>query len=176
MSESEIVVRWSDESDDVNDIVRFFVKNTDTSYISHGEIMDGRAVSSEEWSTELEEVLAVEFGELLGEDDEQEPRLLVVTKSEKLLALAVIEFLPRTRRPFGVLHDLVVHREYRERGIGSQLISMIEEEAAEAGLGKLFLECGIANSGAHEFWGTLGYEVASQTRIKRLGDSESKPT
>ena len=169
---SEIVVRWSEPDDDVRTIVEFFREHVDESYISHGEMMDGRADSAGSWAGDLDDVLEGEFGGLLGEDDVQEPRLLMVEALGQLIAFAVVEFLPRTHRPFGVVHDLVVHSDFRRRGLGAQIMNTIEAEARELGLKSLFLEVGAANSVAQSFFDKRGFSNCSQTRTKSLEVSD----
>ena len=165
---NELSMRWSDDEDDVDRLIDFFISHVDERYISHGEIMDGRAVAPGRWGDELRSVLRREFEPLLGESDAEEPRMLLVEDDEELVALGVIEFLPNAYRPFGVLHDLVVHRERRGAGIGSRIYVTIEQEARKEGLATLFLETGLANDQARSFFGRLGFEACSQTMIKPI--------
>ncbi len=67
--------------------------------------------------------------------------------------VALVGLEPRT--PFGLLRSLAVSPEYRNRGLGTQLVRHAEAMAQQMGLRELYL----LTSSAQEFFETFGYEA-----------------
>lgn len=162
-------VRWCRERDAVPALVRFFVDNVDPDYISHGEIVDGRALGPGRWSPELADVLAREFAACRfdGEPSRDGKQLVVAERDGATTALALFE----RAGTHAWLHDLVVARAARGERTGAAVLAWIEAEAAAAGVGDLFLESGTANDGAHRFFAREGYETVSVVMRKSLAQT-----
>ena len=59
-----MILRWtnSDDGNDVlNQIISLFIENVGTEYITHIEVEEGRAISSEEWDPNLRNILYTQF-------------------------------------------------------------------------------------------------------------------
>ena len=161
-----IRIRWCDDAAAVASLVRFFVEQVDTDYISHGEIVDGRALDAERWSPRLAEVLAAEFGACRFDGDlTADGKFLALAERDGvLLAIALFERVGS----HAWLHDLVVARDARGKGVGEAVLAWLEAQAASAGVRDMLLESGAGNDGAHRFFSREGYTTVSVVMRKAL--------
>lgn len=73
-------------------------------------------------------------------------------------ALAVLgQNLSMEGHPFLVIEDVVVSKEYRGRGIGKKMMSLIDQLAAEKQCWGCMLLSSPYRKGAHQFYRELGY-------------------
>ena len=150
-------IAWCTDPARIPSLVDFFVENTTTDYISHGELIDGRADAPDRWSPRLRGILAAEFAQ-------PDKRLAVMERLGTTVAIALVEFDGAE----AYLHDLVVAAAERGRGAGGILLEWVERAARDAGCKRLFLESGIANDGAHRFFERAGFAAVSQVMLKTL--------
>ena len=71
--------------------------------------------------------------------------------------LAVVPNLTRGARSFGVIENVVTHREYRRQGIGTRLMRRALQTAWDAGCYKVMLLSGAWREDAHRFYEELGF-------------------
>ena len=71
--------------------------------------------------------------------------------------LAVVPNLTRGARPFGVIENVVTHREYRRQGIGRRLMRHALQTAWDEGCYKVMLLSGAWREDAHRFYEELGF-------------------
>ena len=161
-----IRIGWCDEAAAVPALVRFFIDQVDTDYISHGEIVDGRALDAERWSPRLADVLGAEFGACRFDGDlaADGKFLALAEQDDALLALALFE----RAGAHAWLHDLVVSRDARGQGVGEQVLAWLEGQAGAAGVRDVLLESGVGNDGAHRFFSREGYTTVSVVMRKAL--------
>ena len=57
------------------------------------------------------------------------------------------------------INEIRVKEEYRNRGIGSQLMKLVEERAKEMGLGAIYLHAEAVNTEAVSFYKSFGYKI-----------------
>lgn len=165
-----LVIRIEKQSQRVVDLVGFYMSNLTLSYISHGDIQLGRALSIDEWSPHLDRLVGVEFREAVTRKGRTRKGRRVVSAllDGKLVGLAVVFFHPVLPCRHTVLEDMVVDRSERGKGIGSALLAWVEREAALSGAQYLFLESGIENKVAHEVFDHKGFTVVSKVMLKTL--------
>lgn len=84
--------------------------------------------------------------------------------------LAVVPNLTRGARSFGVIENVVTHREYRRQGIGTRLIRHALQTAWDAGCYKVMLLSGAWREDAHRFYEELGF-----TREGKVGFVAAAP-
>jgi len=170
MSDS-LRIRWCDDAGLVPALVSFFVENTDTGYISHGELMDGRANDLDEWSEALPRVLADEYLESEFAAQPTRPtgkRIALAEDADGLRGLALVELSGEAPNRYAVIHDLVVARSHRGTGVGAALLFWLERSFCGAGIRQIFLESGLRNDAAHRFFERAGYHKSSVTMMKKL--------
>jgi GNAT superfamily N-acetyltransferase len=71
--------------------------------------------------------------------------------------LAVIPNLTHGARPFGVMENVVTHRDCRGRGVGSRLVRHVLRLAWGQGCYKVMLLSGAWREEAHRFYERLGF-------------------
>lgn len=162
-------IGWCVRRGAVSALVEFFIANVDPDYISHGEIVDGRALDIDRWSPDLADVLASEFAACRFDGDltEDGKQLAVAERSGETVALALFE----RAGMHAWLHDLVVARDTRGTRTGAAMLAWLERQATDAGIADLFLESGVVNAGAHRFFDREGYETVSVVMRKALGQT-----
>ena len=153
-----------------HELARFFFKNVDPSYISHSEMQYGRAVGRNRWSPRLLDLLKKEFAALArssgaGKDSF---RLVQAEADGALVGVAVVEFNNQSIRPFAVIEDLMVSRKLRRAGIGGRMLEWIEAQAVKRKIPELYLESGINNNSAHQFFEKHRFGAVSKVMMKRL--------
>lgn len=75
---------------------------------------------------------------------------------------------PAAPRSFATLDDLVVDARFQGMGLGGQLFDWVCVELQRHGIQRLFLESGIGNTRAHDFFHARGCETVSVTMLKEL--------
>ncbi len=85
--------------------------------------------------------------------------------------LAVAPNLTRGARSFGVIENVVTHRDFRRQGIGTELMRRALQTAWDAGCYKVMLLSGAWREDAHRFYEELGF-----TRTGKVGFVAAAPT
>jgi GNAT superfamily N-acetyltransferase len=101
-------------------------------------------------------------------------RCLLVAESEgRVIAMASVQVLISTAEGglAGLVEDVVVHRHYRGRGVGRQLMAAIATWADRHGLTRLQLLADSNNRPAFDFYAALGWR---QTQLICLRRSPNK--
>ncbi len=104
------------------------------------------------------------FRDCLNRQDKGEVVLLVAWMNGDPVGDVLLQFSPadepevRERLPgVPLLIHLEVHERYRRRGIGTQLIAVVEALAMESGHNRIALKVGADNVGARRLYERLGY-------------------
>ena len=71
--------------------------------------------------------------------------------------LAVVPNLTRGARSFGVIENVVTHRDYRRQGIGTRLMRRALHAAWDAGCYKAMLQTGSRTPATHAFYRACGF-------------------
>lgn len=77
------------------------------------------------------------------------------------LAVCFLGFSTFAAKPLLNIHDLVVHPEYRRRGIGSRLLAHVEQDARDRGCCKVTLEVRRDNAVAQSVYRRSGFEAGT---------------
>jgi len=151
----------------VDDAVGFFLENTDVPYISHSELMCGRADVQLRWSNTLGDILRAEFSAVVEKTVSYQYIELAISKNGQIVGLISYSLFFNASNPHGLLNDIVVDSRMRGKGIGRALVSRYEDALEKLAIVTSFLESGIKNDRAHSFFHSLGYETVSVTMMKR---------
>lgn len=134
------------------------------SYISHGEIQTGLSPDGKRWADNLSDLYASDFSDL------KDRELLVArTDTGDIAAVAILAWEETPRRRFAVIEDMAVDPDLRSNGLGTSLISALTERVRERGVEWVFLESGLNNARAHDFFRRHGFEEISHVFGLRLG-------
>lgn len=165
---------WESDPAAAPELAQFFAREATPipEYISHGEVQIGRAKDFEHWNYGLDSHSESEFqGILNGTAKPRDAGIVVARVDEKLVAIAVVRFVSvDTKYPVksAVLEDLVVAQEFRGQGIGKAVVLWVEAEAKTQEVSFLFLESGVSNREAHDFFAQLDYRKCSFVMAKSL--------
>jgi GNAT superfamily N-acetyltransferase len=163
-------IAWCNTPARASELAGFFAGNVGPDYISHAELQGGRALSPTEWRSNLRGILRVEI----------EPRLVarspgpdsnpiaVAERDGALVALAYITFTGSAPVPFATVEDLIVVPAMRGHGIGKAMLDWIAAEGRMRGIRRLFLESGITNKRAHDFFEREGFRPTSVVMMREL--------
>lgn len=140
-------------------------------YISHGEMQMGighlvfngkeyvpqlDADTRHLWLTYIEEHMTAEGMAVYKAED----------STGALLGFCVMETDSDGGAPFGVLCDILVNAEARDRGVGSRLFSAAEDWFKSRNLKDVYLESGKNNHNAHNFFIRRGFMKVSEVYYK----------
>lgn len=159
------------DAGEIDRLVDLFIRNAQTSYISHGEVIDGRSATLDQWPADLRSRMRREFSAALSgpcDDLKIFNRLCICRSGEDLAGIALVEFHPSTR--VVVLADILVDGPFRGHGVGESFMAWIEEESTKWGGRYIFLESGYSNVSAHRFFEQLGYRPSSVVMYKKITD------
>ena len=152
--------------EDKEALCRFFARLIDghKEYISHGELQMGIATDTgvladdfrEKWSRYLDAQLSRESN-----------RLLIAENDGTLVGFVLFGVTDDGDAPFGVIFDLGVEPACRGQRLGQQLMGRALEWFRGQGVKDCYLESGINNHSAHEFFEHHGFRaVSSVFRLK----------
>ncbi len=82
-------------------------------------------------------------------------------ENDQLIATCFLTIIPNFTnqgRPIGYIENVVTDEKWRGKGVGTKLLNAAVEMAKSQNCYKVFLESGIARTGAHEFYRTLGFD------------------
>jgi GNAT superfamily N-acetyltransferase len=72
--------------------------------------------------------------------------------------LLIMDNLAHMGAPSGVLEDVVVHGDWRGRGVGKQMVRFAMDRCRERGCYKLALSSNLKRAAAHRFYDRLGFQ------------------
>jgi len=84
----------------------------------------------------------------------------VAVSDGKIAGTASILLFPSLQRgrPWGLIDNVVVGKDYRQKGVGRKLIEAAVKFAKGKDCYKIILTARFARTGAHEFWQKLGFK------------------
>lgn len=89
-----------------------------------------------------------------------------VAVDEKVIAWMGVSYnISMESPPVCEIHGLVVDEQYRNMGIGKQLIEKAKEWCRDKQLNRLRLRCNIKRAGAHIFYTNAGFNVIKQQKV-----------
>jgi GNAT superfamily N-acetyltransferase len=91
---------------------------------------------------------------------------LVIEEDGKLVSsctLAIIKNLTRGAKPYGVIENVVTHKDYRKRGYGNAVLQKAVGLAVEKGCYKVMLMTGRKEERTLQFYEKAGFERETKT-------------
>ncbi|ODM52597.1 GNAT family N-acetyltransferase [Elizabethkingia meningoseptica] len=157
----EIFIKHQDTNTRKEDAVNFFINHKTNSYISHSEILSGRAESATEWSENFAEILATEL-------EEDDCNLITIEDiHNQIIGIAIL----RIYKKYLIIEDMIIDGNLRGLSLGKKLMDFIHNFATEQKIKALFLESGITNDKAHSFFEKNGFKKVSVTYTKVLPEN-----
>jgi len=174
MSGIDVEFDWCRNGDDAIGLSRLFASNLTPSYISHAELQGPRALDRSTWSPDIVNILEADLVSRIDQPLDAAPgdktKLLAFAKAAGgHVALALVSFCRTSPIAYTEIEDLLVISGARGRGIGHALMRWIAEQSKQRSITRLFLESGISNTRAHEFFEELGFHQVSMVMMKSMG-------
>jgi len=157
------------DSSSLTEITELFVGNVSKIYISHGEVIDGRANNMNDWKANIKAIMKEEFSDAMVNTFEMQntfTKLSIALLDEKIIALALVSFYPKTK--IAILCDIIVDASFRGQKIGESMLKWIETEIKLWGAKFIFLETGLQNKSAHHFFENRGFKATSVVMVKNI--------
>lgn len=169
----KLTVVWCSEVGEAPSLGKFFADNVSPAYISHSELQGARAIDADHWQPGLSEIVADEIRDRVQEakmvDSGQDSKPVFVAKiSNEVVGLGMVSFFPTAQEPYAILEDIVVDQNKRAFGIGKQLLDWVEDQVRSVGGKHLFLESGLQNHHAHDFFKKEGFLTCSVVMVKPI--------
>lgn len=168
MSDIDIKTGWGDSSLDVQTLVNMFQDNAGNSYISHGEIMEGRAINPVEWASDLASHLEHEFTETLKNEPFQKANMVCAWHNETLIGFALVEYDSAPDDNYAILSDIVVSLEFRNQNVAAKMTDWLKTQLYSQNIKKMFAESNINNETAHHFLEKTGFKTISKVFYMEL--------
>ena len=145
---------------DKEQVVNLFCENIkkQKSYISHGEIQMGIALDTgilaENYSLLWKEYLDAQMNEF-------KDTVLVSEENGTVNGFIIGEIAKDRNECFGVICDIVVDQSCRNMGVGVLLLESLISTYQSKGVTDYYLESGINNHEAHQFFEKMGFGKVS---------------
>jgi GNAT superfamily N-acetyltransferase len=167
---------WSIDATLETEIVDLFLTQTNPDYISHAELQGNRADTLGRWRTDLADSLLAQVRAAHAQGAGLTATALIATAySENTLAGVAFVSIDQAKlasRVFATLDDLIVQTHFRGAGVGQRLVDWVSTMLQQRGIQRLFLESGINNEGAHQFFANRGFVPVSVVMLKELTSNE----
>ena len=107
-------------------------------------------------------------------------KLYVAMKNEQIVGtflLLILDGLAHQDKPSGIVEDVVVHEQWRDKGIGKLMMQFAMDQCKRIGCYKLVLSSGMQRTAAHQFYESLGFQKHGYSfRVDFEGISYGGPT
>jgi GNAT superfamily N-acetyltransferase len=169
----EVEFRWCRTPEEATRLARLFSDHLSPAYISHSELQGARARAPGVWSPDIasviEEDILARVDRPLDASYGSETRLVAAGLVDRIDAgVFLVTFSRAASIPFCILEDMMIVPKQRNRGLGKAFVEWISAQSTARGIGRLFLESGIANDPAHRFFETVGFRKVSVVMMKQL--------
>ena len=164
---------WCRKRDDAVRLSRLFADNLTPSYISHAELQGPRALDAATWSPDIRAILEQELTSRVDQPLDaaagETTRLLAFGRvGGDFAAVSLVSFSRSAPVAYAEIEDMVVVAGARGGGIGHAFMNWIAEQAKRRAIRRLFLESGLTNTHAHEFFEEIGFHQISMVMMKSL--------
>lgn len=166
-----LVIRWGHDVTLAGELASLFSRNTSVQYISHGELMEGRAIAPNAWAPDLEERLTVEFGKALSHAPMESSNIVTAYYQNQLVGFILLEYETSPAGKYALLSDIVVEKNKRNLNIGEHMIEWTSAALKENHIQSLFAESNIANTIAHRFLEKNGFVTISKVFRKVVSEA-----
>lgn len=165
----EYTTKWLTDKTRVKELVDFFITHKTDSYISHGEIISGRASDSHHWSPDLETILTEQLITDFNSDGSSRLNILIAESGNgEIVGMMVFNVINSPFKKYAILEDMLLDQAVRGQSLGSRLLEQAVLEARKWDISFIMLESGIHNHGAHHFFSKYGFKKVSENYILPL--------
>ncbi|KXH84380.1 GNAT family N-acetyltransferase [Chryseobacterium kwangjuense] len=160
--------KWLTDTTRTEELVDFFIAHKTHSYISHGEIISGRALDSNHWSPDLKKILTHQLNSGFDADHNSKLNILIAeNEAGKIIGMLIFNIITGFKN-YAVLEDMLLDHSLRGQSLGSTLLKEALEESQKWNISFIMLESGTGNEGAHYFFNKYGFKKVSENYILSL--------
>lgn len=151
------------KEEDYTKIVNLFCNNIERNkeYISHGEIQMALAIDDFNLSSDFREI----WRKYLIDHVTKKSNIVVFEEDNKILGFVISEVSSDLDHSFGVICDILVQKDIRGKGVGTILINDVLEFFKENNIDQIFIESGLENHSAHDFFEKFGFKCVSKVFV-----------
>lgn len=161
--------KWLTDKARVKELVDFFITHKTDSYISHGEMMSGRALDTHHWNPDLNVILTEQLLTDFNSDGSSKLNILIAeNENSKIVGMMVFNVINSPFKKYAILEDMLLDQSVRGQSLGSKLLEKAIEESKNWNISFILLESGVNNHGAHQFFNRYGFKKVSESYILTL--------
>ncbi|QIY89888.1 GNAT family N-acetyltransferase [Chryseobacterium gallinarum] len=161
--------QWLTDKARVRELVDFFITHKTDSYISHGEIMSGRALNTQHWNPDLDVILTEQLLTDFNSDGSSKLNILIAeNENAEIVGMMVFNVINSPFKKYAILEDMLLDQSVRGQSLGSKLLEKAIEESKNWNISFILLESGVNNHGAHQFFNRYGFKKVSESYILTL--------
>ncbi|PIF45968.1 acetyltransferase (GNAT) family protein [Chryseobacterium sp. 52] len=161
--------QWLTDKTRINELVDFFITHKTDSYISHSEIMYGRALDSQHWNPDLRAVFTEQLMNDYDYDGTSKLNILIVENDNGVIVgMLVFNVINSPFKKYAILEDMLLDSSVRGQSLGSKLLENVIQKSKEWNISFIMLESGVNNHGAHHFFSKYGFEKVSESYMLTL--------
>ena len=159
---------------DIEALAALFVGGLSPDYISHQELQSYRTLGPGQWAPDIADQFREEIRPRLGEPRDNFPAsgdwvgVVEAHDGRRLVGLALVTISRQAAVPFGIIEDIVVDPNVRDKGYGAGMMNWIADRLRAAGAKRAFLESGVGNEQAHHLFERLGFKQVSMVMMREL--------
>ncbi|PWN71550.1 N-acetyltransferase [Chryseobacterium phosphatilyticum] len=161
--------KWLTDKTRVEELVDFFITHKTDSYISHSEIMYGRAIDSQHWNPDLKAVFTAQLMNDYDYDGTSKLNILIAeNENGEIAGMLVFNIINSPFKKYAVLEDMLLNQSLRGQSLGSKLLEEVIQESKNWNISFIMLESGVNNHGAHHFFEKYGFQKVSESYMLTL--------
>ena len=165
----QYTTQWLTDKSRITELVDFFITHKTDSYISHSEIMYGRALDSENWNPDLRAVFTEQLMSDYDYDNTSKLNILIAENEKgEIVGMLVFNVISSPFKKYAILEDMLLDQSIRGQSLGSKLLNEVIQESKTWNINFIVLESGVNNHGAHHFFNKYGFKKVSETYILTL--------
>ncbi len=162
-------MKWLADKSRVKELVDFFITHKTDAYISHGEMMSGRAIDSHHWNPDLELILTEQLISDFNSDGNSRLNILIAeNENGEIVGMMVFNIISSLFKEYAILEDMLLDQSVRGQSLGSMLLGKAIQESKNWNISFILLESGVNNHGAHNFFSKYGFKKVSESYILSL--------
>lgn len=164
----QYTTKWLTDKSRIKELVDFFITHKTESYISHGEIISGRAENANQWSPNLETILTEQLRSDFNSESvsSSQLKILIAENNEgTIIGMLIFNVIYSGFKNYAILEDMLLDQSIRGQAIGSTLLEKAIQESKNWNINFILLESGMENKGAHHFFEKYGFRKVSENYI-----------
>ncbi|MGV0751901.1 GNAT family N-acetyltransferase [Empedobacter brevis] len=151
----EYTITFVEDHRTIETLVSFFIENKTIEFISHGEILSGRAHDLTTWNENLDQVLFEHWS------NDSVLKIAILGENKDILGFAIAEIIESSLNKYLILDDIMIGEKLRGHSLGKKMVDFIIDFSKCENIKAILCESGINNIKAHSFLRKTGFEETS---------------